>query len=130
MQVVVLACVAALGVTGCVTEPPGPSTGVEERGTDAEPRLVNADWSVVRMATAHGSLVVDVEAVDPADALSIARSLTEPFQDRYDEVLVHVARIGDPSGDSVRRVQWTREAGYVEFRMDESSRPDGSQTPR
>jgi hypothetical protein len=68
------------------------------------------------MGTAHGALVIEVEAADPTDAMAIAKELTEPVRDRYDEVLVYVARLGEGSGATAARIQWTRQHGYVETR--------------
>jgi hypothetical protein len=114
MQLVSFVCAVVLGASGCVADPGVSAVPAGSNEADNELRLVNSEWRVVSMATAHGSLVIDVEAVNPADARKIAYSLTEPLVDQYDEVLVHVAQIGDSSGESIRRIQWTRAAGYVE----------------
>jgi hypothetical protein len=117
MQLLALTCAAALAAAGCAPEPGTANIppGNTETAND-EPRLVNENWQVIRMGTAHGSLVVEVEAADPTDAPAIAKELTEPVRDRYDEVLVYVARLGDRSGAPVTRIQWTRQHGYVETR--------------
>ena len=115
MQFLTFACIAALGAAGCAPEPGVSDIRAEGPAAQRnELHLVNADWRIVKMGTAHGSLVIEVEAADPGDAREIARSLIEPLQDKYDEVLVYVAQLGDPSDVSPRRVQWTRRQGYVE----------------
>ena len=107
-------CLAAF--TGCAgggnEPPPGPSTG------DGSPRLVNDDWRIVKMATAHGAFTIEVEAADGVDTVAISRTLVEPLQDRYAEVLVYF-HARDADGDLPQlRVQWTAAAGYVETRFE------------
>src|ERR1700740_891374 len=40
-----------------------------------------------RAYSAHHTMVVEVEAIHPLDALAIAHAVVEPLQNRYDEVL-------------------------------------------
>jgi hypothetical protein len=69
-------------------------------------------WMTRHRVAAHRALVVDVEARHPEDALAIARAIAEPEQLRFDEILVFIYRPGDRT--MLRRVQWTREHGFVE----------------
>src|SRR6266850_6165289 len=43
-------------------------------------------WTVKRAYSAHHTMVVDVEAEHPSEALAIAREVVEPLRNRYDEV--------------------------------------------
>ena len=70
------------------------------------------------MATAHSAFVIEVQAVDPSDALQIARLLTAPLADRYVEILVYVRPKDSSSGLTGRRVQWTSERGYLVTSLD------------
>ena len=81
---------------------------------DVDATLLTSDeYTIVKMATAHGALTVEVEVDSAADTSSIARRLVEPVQNRYAEVLVYFY---DRSADGplpISRVQWTAERGYV-----------------
>src|SRR4051812_9125184 len=46
-------------------------------------------WTVKRSYSAHHTMVVDVEAERPSQALAIAREIVEPLGSRYDEVLIY-----------------------------------------
>ena len=105
----------AVGVGG--TEPSATNVSVSERGN--EPLLVNESWHIRNMATAHGAFVIEVEAEDPSQAETIARTLIEPIKDDYDEVLVYVNQRGDDSDLPARRMQWSRSEGYVEITYDQ-----------
>jgi hypothetical protein len=62
--------------------------------------------------SAHRALVLEVESTRPDEALAIAQQLTEPYKERFDEVLTFFF---DPSVRPRRasvRVQWTRAHGY------------------
>ena len=100
----------ALGGCGGGEAPAEPYAG------DAALLLVNEDWRIVEMATAHGAFTIEVEMSDGVDTAAIARSLVEPLQDRYAEVLVYFhARDAQTDLPQVR-VQWTAAGGYVETR--------------
>jgi len=77
-------------------------------GPPAAPR-----WTLVQRTSAHRMLVFEVETRYPEEALSIARTLGDPEQARFTEILVFF----HPPGrrDTLRRVRWTREQGYVEW---------------
>ena len=93
---------------------PAPDRAAEPGG----PSLVNEGWYVRNMATAHGAFVIEVEAEDPGQTETIARSLIEPIKDDYAEILVYVNRMGDDSDLPAKRVQWTPRDGYVELSYD------------
>ena len=116
------ACLPPLSTGGCATEPrvTDNPTAAMTAADGQGPRLVNAEWRIIKMATAHGDLVIEVEAADRAEAATIARALTEPLKDRYDEVLVYVRGLGDKPELPPRRVHWTREHGYVDMSDDEN----------
>ena len=113
---IVAAVICLAAFTGCAgggSEPlPAPLTG------DGSPRLVNDDWRIVKMATAHGAFTIEVEAADGVDTVAISRTLVEPLQDRYAEVLVYFHARGADSDLPQLRVQWTAAAGYVETRFE------------
>ena len=71
-----------------------------------------ARWTITHRASAHRTLVVEVAARHPEEALAIARAIGEPERGRYDEILIFVNRPG--RRDMLRRVQWTPRRGYVE----------------
>lgn len=76
-------------------------------------------WWVTDQLSAHWAMVVKVETDRPHEALAIARHLIEPVSSSYVEVLVYVYPPGRTSSHALRRVQWTRTAGYVELRLDQ-----------
>jgi hypothetical protein len=77
-----------------------------------------ARWSVTESLSAHYVLIVHVETRHFDEARAIARELTEPVKARYAEVLIYFHRPGRPDPLAPRRVQWTRESGYVEVRYE------------
>ncbi|MCY4599884.1 MAG: hypothetical protein OXF27_08185 [Acidobacteria bacterium] len=104
-----LAVIAACG-GGSVDAPLNPA--VEETPL----LLVNDDWSIVEMATAHGAFTIEVEVAEGVDTAAVARSLIEPLQDRYAEVLVYFHARGAETDLPQLRVQWTAAGGYAETR--------------
>jgi len=77
------------------------------------PQLVNDEFTVVRMSTAHGAFVVELETARPERIGEYARTLAEPIKSRYEEILIYATR---PAGDKpARRVVWTPRNGYVEL---------------
>lgn len=69
-------------------------------------------WSVIGRVSAHRALVLQVETRDPEDALATSKTLVEREPPRFDEILIFFHTPG--RRDMLRRVQWTREHGYVE----------------
>jgi hypothetical protein len=122
VRISLVACVVALAVLNWTMR--GGSTDPGQVGssgtidTPDEPRLINDEWHIRNMATAHGAFVIEVEAEDPSQADTIARTLVEPIKDDYDEVLVYVNQRGDDSDLPALRIQWTPRDGYVEISYD------------
>ena len=71
-------------------------------------------WEVTQANTAGDAMVVDVEAERPEEARAIAQEIVAPLADSYLEVLVYVRGRDATADDSVRRVHWTPDTGYVE----------------
>ena len=71
---------------------PPPDSGTEQSTGSAfeGPLLVNDEFEITKMATADDVLIIEVDATPSVDAGELARTLVEPVQDRYPEVLVYV----------------------------------------
>jgi hypothetical protein len=69
-------------------------------------------WTITRRVSAHRALVVEVDTRHLEEAESIARRIADPVQPRFTEILVLFHQPG--RRELRRRVQWTREHGYVE----------------
>jgi hypothetical protein len=115
--ILALALVAGAACAGGDVDVPG-------RSSDAEPQLLlaNEDWSIVEMATAHGAFTIEVEMAEGVDTDEIARSLIEPLQDRYAEVLVYFHARGAETDLPELRIQWTAAGGYAETRYADPDR--------
>ena len=106
---------------GAGSASPHPQTGPRALGGEpfagADRPLVNEDWEVLRMATAHGVMTIEIELRDIERSLEVARTLVEPLTADYAEVLVYVYAAGQGTGGHApaRRVQWTGRDGYVEI---------------
>ncbi len=57
-------------------------------------------------------LVTAIEAADVRDAEHIARRFVEGERERFSEILVYVQRQAPEDTDRVRRIRWTKEAGF------------------
>lgn len=77
-------------------------------------------WTITGRVSAHGALVMHVETRHLDDAVGIARTIGEPLQPRFGEILVFFHRPG--RHDMVRRVQWTRAHGYIESIYEDAPR--------
>jgi hypothetical protein len=77
-----------------------------------------ARWTVTEQLSAHHVLIVHVETRYLDEARSIARQIADPIRSRYAEILVYVHRPGRPDLVAPRRVQWTRQRGYVETKYE------------
>ena len=75
--------------------------------------LVNEDWQIVEMATAHGAFTIEVEVTKGVDTCELARTLIEPLQQKYAEILVYFYEHGGKSDLPILRVQWTAADGYA-----------------
>jgi hypothetical protein len=94
--------------------PYGPATSALARSlNDSRPDGMAVRWAVVSAAAAQHAMVMDVEAIDVSDALRISVTIVEPVREKYGEVLVYFRKAGERH--TVRRVQWTPAAGYVEL---------------
>ena len=93
--VAALVLAAALGLGWWLTPPAGPR------------------YAVARRTTAHHMLVLDIETRDPEDALELAELITRDERARYEEILVFFHQ--PHHRRALRRVQWTRQDGFVEW---------------
>lgn len=96
------------------SEPPGAVAG-EPPAAAGEPGVVNDAWRILRMATAHDVITLEVEVTDLALAPRVARELLAPLESRYAEALVYVYAAGEGAGGHVpaMRFQWTAAGGLV-----------------
>lgn len=70
-------------------------------------------YTVAKRTTAHHMLVLDVETRDPEDALELTEVITRDDRARYEEILVFFHQ--PHHRRALRRVQWTRQDGFVEW---------------
>lgn len=70
-------------------------------------------YRVAKRTTAHHMLVLDVETRDPEDALELTEVITRDDRSRYEEILVFFHQ--PHHRRALRRVQWTRQDGFVEW---------------
>ena len=99
-------------VTGCAQEEDSdkpPSPAFQEQG------VVNDAWRILKMATAHDVITLEVEVTDLGTASDVARELLAPLEGRYAEALVYVYAAGKGEGGHVpaMRFQWTADGGIV-----------------
>ena len=82
----------------------------------ARPFRTTPAWTVTKATSAHHTMVVDVDARDPARSHEIAEQIVAPLRSRqYDEVLIYIHPFGKHDATTaVRRLQWTPRAGFVE----------------
>ena len=60
-------------------------------------------------------MVVEIEAQHPETARAIAEEVVAPMRSRgYEEILIYVRPQGGGPDAPVRRIQWTRNGGFVE----------------
>ena len=110
--------IAAVACGGAGDLGPGASAAPQAAITVPDgPALVNDDWQIVKMATAHGIFTIEVEVENPDTGPDVARALIEPLADRYSEILVYVYNPGEGYGGHapVMRIAWTTEDGYDEL---------------
>ena len=107
MRAGVVVQLLAFGGCGGVERPAPPEDALQ---------LVNEDWRIVEMATAHGAFTIEVEAADGVDAAALARLLIRPLQARHDEVLIYFYARDSGAALPRLRVQWTAAGGYAETR--------------
>jgi hypothetical protein len=75
-------------------------------------------WRLVSHGTHLEALVVDVIVDDLRDAEAIARDFVASESALYSEVLVYTRVAVPESGSAMRRVRWTRSAGYDTLEFD------------
>jgi hypothetical protein len=69
-------------------------------------------WRLTAATSADRALVLEVETARTGEAVAIAQQLTEPYKDRFDEVLVYFFEPNARPRLAALRVQWTRAQGY------------------
>lgn len=70
-------------------------------------------YTVAKRTTAHHMLVLEIETRDPEDALELTEIITRDDRTRYEEILVFFHQ--PHHRRALRRVQWTRQDGFVEW---------------
>ena len=80
-----------------------------------EQGVVNDAWRILKMATAHDVITLEVEVADPETAADVARELMAPLESRYAEALIYVYAAGEGEGGHLpaMRFQWTADGGLV-----------------
>jgi alpha-mannosidase len=99
-------------LAGCAQEEPPvepPAPAFDEQG------VVNESWRILKMATAHDIITLEVEVADLESASEVARELMTPLESRYAEALIYVYGAGEGEGGHVpaMRFQWTADGGIV-----------------
>ena len=81
----------------------------------AEQGVVNEAWRILKMATAHDIITLEVEVDDLETASDVARQLLAPLENRYAEALVYIYAAGEGEGGHVpaMRFQWTASGGLA-----------------
>jgi hypothetical protein len=97
---------------------PRPATSLAGRLNEARSSSASGSengWSVTMANSAHHAMVVEVEAQHPETARAIADEIVAPMRSRgYEEILIYVRPQGGGPDAPVRRIQWTRNGGFVE----------------
>ena len=99
-------------LTGCAQ---GDSPAEPPSATFDELGVVNDGWRILKMATAHDVITLEVEVADLETASDVARELLAPLESRYAEALVYVYAAGEGEGGHLpaMRFQWTATGGLV-----------------
>jgi hypothetical protein len=79
-------------------------------------------WRILDRVLHYDTVVIEVEASSLTDADAIARRLVEVHKDAWSEMLLYVQAEAAPTTSPVRRIQWTRGAGYASLEFDGSLR--------
>ena len=103
------------------TPPVRPRPIAVDRLPARQPHTNASRWTVTEHLSAHNVLIAQVETLYLDEARAIAQQLTEPIKDKYAEVLIYFHRPGRPDTLPPRRVQWTRQGGYIETVYDDRS---------
>jgi hypothetical protein len=72
-------------------------------------------WRTLERVSAHGALVVEVEAAALADAEAIASRFVRDRGGRFAEVLVYVQQERAIAPIAIRRIRWTADTGFEAF---------------
>lgn len=101
------AVVSGCGRDAAPVEPPPPA--FDELG------VVNEAWRILKMATAHDVITLEVEVADLDSAADVARELLAPLETRYAEALIYVYAAGEGEGGHIpaMRFQWTADGGLA-----------------
>ena len=62
--------------------------------------VVNEAWRILKMATAHDVITLEVEVAD-LEQSDVARELMAPLESRYAEALIYVYAAGEGEGGHV-----------------------------
>ena len=115
---VIAVVVVGLGL-GCGVSQEGgtPPAGVASVDVAKGPPLINDQWQILKMATAHGVFTIEIELRDLDAAAEVARLLVEPLTEDYTEVLVYMYADEQGAGGHppAKRIQWTAVGGYAEL---------------
>ncbi len=118
-----LACLAA-GLLGCSSRRPVPSDYGIPRCPAAADRLLTDDvlecwfdapggrWRTLSHVSLMDVLVVQVEARDTRDAEAIARRFVAVEIGTFSEILLYARPESLTPSSRIRRIRWTRGAGY------------------
>ena len=68
-------------------------------------------WRGLRHLAVHGVLILEIETERLREIFDIAKTVIQPLEDDYVEVLVYFRQPGERF--ATRRVQWTPREGYV-----------------
>lgn len=109
---VAIGCFSTCAVTN--TENGEEQMLVVESTAPIQKSVVNDEWQIFKMATAHGVMTLEVEIENLDRSLDIAKALTAPLVTRYSEILIYVYAHGEGIGGftPVERIQWTSDLGY------------------
>jgi hypothetical protein len=72
-------------------------------------------WRTLARVSAHGALVVEVEATALSDAELIARQFVTDRGGKFSEVLVYAQRESAVPPLTIRRIRWTQITGFEQF---------------
>jgi len=114
VTVLVTAFVIVAMVAGCREVRP-PAEHAEAPRDPTEMPLDNMQYSILKMATAHGAFTLEVEVDKGVDTFALARQLIAPLKAQYAEVLVYFYDRAGEGELPMRRVQWTEGRAYTEI---------------
>ena len=111
------ACVTDPAPPQAVRSPPisfypafDPETNIEG-ALPRRPKMGGPGWRGLRHLAVHGVLILEIETERLREIFDIAKTVIQPLEDDYVEVLVYFRQPGERF--AARRVQWTPREGYV-----------------